>query len=235
MPRVTPAAWVQLGSLSLAAGALAVVLTEGPAQGGANPAAGGAASAVNTQLGPSDARHETNQEVAAVAASNPAHRPTDRLELQLDALQSSISYLLATVDAQDARIDALDVQARFVDDEISQEEDTVVAEDRGDELFDSLEATLQQEFDDPDWARSAERDIEIGIATAIAPEHGELNSIECRSSLCRLETVHADQFALDGFMQSMSDAISWDHDGFVRVEEDADGSKVAVVIVTRDD
>ncbi|MFY2559939.1 hypothetical protein ACN469_20135 [Corallococcus terminator] len=54
-----------------------------------------------------------------------------------------------------------------------------------------LEAYFGDEPFDTAWARSAERQAKDGVRAAL-PDPSQLRSIECRASLCRIETEHGD-------------------------------------------
>jgi hypothetical protein len=66
---------------------------------------------------------------------------------------------------------------------------------------DEIERVFLGEGSDPSWSRQTERTVKEKL-TASLPEASAVRSIECRSSMCRVETVFHDPEAYGRFAQS---------------------------------
>jgi hypothetical protein len=69
------------------------------------------------------------------------------------------------------------------------------------QLRQRLEAYFGDEPFDPAWARSAEQHAKDGVRAAL-PDPSQLRSVECRGSLCRIETEHGDSEQSLTFVQA---------------------------------
>jgi hypothetical protein len=70
------------------------------------------------------------------------------------------------------------------------------------EARDQLESAFLEEGTDPGWARQAERTVQEKLRGSM-PDASAVRSIECRSSICRIETAHQDPGAYGQFVDSV--------------------------------
>jgi hypothetical protein len=69
------------------------------------------------------------------------------------------------------------------------------------ELRGRYEDRFAHERPDPDWSRNAEAEVQATLASKL-PATSELRSVQCRASLCRVETVHASNEAYNQFFEA---------------------------------
>lgn len=69
------------------------------------------------------------------------------------------------------------------------------------EVREHMETTFSQERPDPDWARSAQEAARRGIESTL-PAASKLRAVECRDSMCRIETAHQDLESCQAFVQA---------------------------------
>jgi hypothetical protein len=62
-----------------------------------------------------------------------------------------------------------------------------------------VEAAFVSEPADSSWSRTAERTLETRLTSALPA--GALRSVECHTSMCRIETQHGNLSAYDTFYQ----------------------------------
>jgi hypothetical protein len=68
-------------------------------------------------------------------------------------------------------------------------------------LSERLTEHFGSEPPDTAWARDAEHTAREGVRAAL-PDHSRLRSVECRASMCRIETEHADDERSKTFVQA---------------------------------
>ena len=104
------------------------------------------------------------------------------------------------------------------------------------EVREQLEASFARQLDDA-GSREAQRTIEKRIA-AILPEPSRLRALECRASMCRIETVHHGPESYQDFAQAaFMDPATRLGDGGVfstPLADPADGELVTVTYLARD-
>src|SRR5688572_10934063 len=76
-----------------------------------------------------------------------------------------------------------------------------------------LAATLGAEPSDAGWARAAEGELRARIAS-IPVDGATVTSVECRTTLCRLEIDFRSTGTRDGGLRDVSRWVPWDFDGF---------------------
>lgn len=106
-----------------------------------------------------------------------------------------------------------------------------------DEVSARAEASFRQETVDRGWATGAEQRISTQVG-AVLGDPAALRSLECRDSLCRMETVHASDVDYRTFTQRAliggTERI-WDGGFFITKEGDApDGKVMAVAYLVRE-
>jgi hypothetical protein len=87
------------------------------------------------------------------------------------------------------------------------------------------------EADDARWARATEGQLQSKIADRL-PTGSSVDSVECRSVLCRVTTVHRSQDAIDAFqLQAFKEESTrvWGGDAFTYIESEDEGGELAVV------
>jgi hypothetical protein len=98
-----------------------------------------------------------------------------------------------------------------------------------------LQSMFQSEPDDAGWSRSARQGAQERLAAA-APDPSVVRSLECRSSMCRLETSILgadDDVKLVRAALGERDNPTWSGAVFSRIEEDASGRPVRVSYLFR--
>jgi hypothetical protein len=106
------------------------------------------------------------------------------------------------------------------------------------EIRDRFAAAFTEQRPDAAWSASARVTAQERIAAAL-PRTSELRSIECRSSMCRIETAHEDpehyaQFVQDAFLDP--DKHVWDGGFFsTPLEDSREGKLVTVAYLARED
>lgn len=73
-------------------------------------------------------------------------------------------------------------------------------QDRAEQVRNLLETSFQSQSVDPFWSRDAERTARDKLAKTLR-DPSELRGIECRASLCRIETEHEGREQYDQFVQ----------------------------------
>ncbi|WP_163992868.1 hypothetical protein [Pyxidicoccus caerfyrddinensis] len=99
-----------------------------------------------------------------------------------------------------------------------------------------IEERFGTEPPDTAWARDAEHTAEGGVRAAL-PDHSLLRSVECRASMCRIETEHGDPERSQTFVRTafMTPGRQVWNGGFLsmRSEDSADGKVVMVTYLAR--
>jgi hypothetical protein len=68
-------------------------------------------------------------------------------------------------------------------------------------MHDNLEATFTTEAVDRQWGPGAQRQVQDRLR-GLVPDGSAVRSIECRTSMCRIETEHASLEELDRFTRA---------------------------------
>ncbi len=104
------------------------------------------------------------------------------------------------------------------------------------ELVDSLEAAVHGEPIDPHWSRQAEDLARARLERTLTTSR--LESVHCGASLCRLETSHPSQEALEQFREQVlmaSEPVLWNGAAYSSVQGDARaGTLVTVSYLARE-
>lgn len=157
-----------------------------------------------------------------------------QIEQELSLLRSELRQVMITLDTYDERFQAMAQTPVEADPFAAGDDDQLLIDSQQREAFQRVESLLHSEPDDPVWSRDVEAQLQDAIEAQIDPDYGTLVNVECRSSLCRLESAHDDRISLDQFMQNIPEAVGWDHSGMVQIEEQSDGAVVAVLLVNRE-
>lgn len=100
-----------------------------------------------------------------------------------------------------------------------------------------IEERFGTEPPDSAWARNAEHTAMGGVRAAL-PDHSQVRSVECRASMCRIETEHADMDRSQSFVRTafMTPGRQVWNGGFLsmRAEDSADGKVVMVTYLARE-
>src|SRR4051794_23713541 len=100
-------------------------------------------------------------------------------------------------------------------------------------LRDMLGRVFEKESIDPKWSHVAERTAETRLRSTM-PKGGSLQSVECRSSMCRIQSVHESVDEFQEFVQSAFmkiDTQVWNGGSFSTPIEDGE-RRFPVTIVT---
>jgi len=105
------------------------------------------------------------------------------------------------------------------------------------DMQDKLDTVFEEEIADPSWASDAEYTAEQKLAVAM-PESSAISSIECRSSICRIETFHQNSDAYGKFSEQAfknPDTRIWTADAFsALVSGDEQVGLIVVSYVSRE-
>ena len=100
-----------------------------------------------------------------------------------------------------------------------------------------IEERFGTEPPDTAWARDAEHTAMGGVRAAL-PDHSQLRPVECRASMCRIETEHADFDRSQSFVRTafMTPGRQVWNGGFLsmRAGDSADGKVVMVTYLARE-
>jgi hypothetical protein len=101
----------------------------------------------------------------------------------------------------------------------------------------SLQRAFMAQDPDPSWAPGAEQLILTRLRSAL-PKTSKLESVVCGTLLCRIDTVHPNQDALDAFYSDAFGDLSkrpWQGDAFTYVEsKDAQDRLVTISFLARE-
>jgi hypothetical protein len=182
------------------------------------------------------------------AGSDATRKRFARLERDIEQLARTRSApaRTETVLAKPVRTQAAPLESVRSSPEGPEARDPEVARAKVDEAWNRIPDFLQKRFDDESFERgwSTERELRIaqGIASLSTP-HGTFESVECRTTLCRLDGRFD---SVDAFNQIMQDMLTPAEKSSFEVvgrhghvqrgafETDADGSVRAVVYMFRE-
>jgi hypothetical protein len=95
-----------------------------------------------------------------------------------------------------------------------------------------LDTAMANEPADGRWFSSVERDVRALLASPNG--HGaRLQSLACKSSLCRVEVSHGDPEAQEAFLERLTYLAPFDSEGLIRRVAGADGTQRTVVYFAR--
>ena len=95
-----------------------------------------------------------------------------------------------------------------------------------------LDAAMAGEPADGRWFSQVERDVRALLASPNG-HGGRLQSLACKSSLCRVEVSHGDLETQEAFLERMTYLAPFDSEGLVRRVTGADGTQRTVVYFAR--
>jgi hypothetical protein len=105
------------------------------------------------------------------------------------------------------------------------------------EMREQLEESFTKQRTDARWTDEARRTAETRLSV-ILPETSKLQALECRTSMCRIETVHQGlesyrQFVQDAFMNP--ETKLWNGGFFlIQLADPVDGKLVTIAYLARD-
>jgi hypothetical protein len=104
------------------------------------------------------------------------------------------------------------------------------------EVVERLEEAVHAEPSDPQWSRQAEDLARARLERTLTTSR--LESVHCGASLCRLETSHPNQEALERFREQVlmaSEPVLWNGAAYASVQGDARaGTLVTVSYLARE-
>jgi hypothetical protein len=101
------------------------------------------------------------------------------------------------------------------------------------EVRDSLEARFYGESNEPQWARDAQLRARAHIMESL-PTGSTVRDVQCRASLCRVETLHTNEETYQEFLQSTMRAAPWEGQVMMTVlRRGDDGSVTSVAYLGR--
>lgn len=95
-----------------------------------------------------------------------------------------------------------------------------------------LDAALAHEPADGRWFSQVERDVRALLASPNG-HGGRLQSLACKSSLCRVEVSHGDLETQEAFLERLTYLAPFDSEGLIRRVVAADGTQRTVVYFAR--
>jgi hypothetical protein len=104
------------------------------------------------------------------------------------------------------------------------------------EVRDSVEAKFLGEGQDPAWSRTAGYRARSTVLRSL-PSESRLSGIECRASMCRVETTHPNESAYQQFMRAPMRSLenAWPAPSLVTVlRTEPDGEVVSVMYLARE-
>lgn len=113
------------------------------------------------------------------------------------------------------------------------QEPPLTGRERRERVVKSMETRMMAEDQDPRWGTRVESELADGVQAAGLPG-SDLVSVECRSSLCRLNLRHANAEAEDDFLGNIAGLPgTQDTELFYTRDEMADGSTDMVIYLAR--
>jgi hypothetical protein len=106
----------------------------------------------------------------------------------------------------------------------------------GAEITDHYDAAFTVENADASWAADARRQAETRLK-AILPEGSSVRSVDCRSSMCRIETSYGDRAQLSQFMRTAFSSPAsgiWNAPMYSHLVSDEGGQVVVVSFLARE-
>ena len=105
------------------------------------------------------------------------------------------------------------------------------------DVREKLDGLFREERTDTDWARTAESQVEDKLQQSM-PEGSFVRSVECRASMCRVESVHQDDDTSGRFVRALLKdpaARVWSADAFAAPPQpDERGRSVVVAYLARE-
>ncbi len=155
----------------------------------------------------------------------------------LSQAQQEITEELAAIDARTLNVIEPSNQSESDNSIVESEYDEEIEEAKFQEQRRQAMATLEQQFSaeelDETWSAQAMEQI-TQVSELPEVEGTTLSHLECRSTMCQLQTNHKDQQALNEYAQVLSMTLQWDNTLTMRVVDNADGTKTSMMFISRD-
>lgn len=97
----------------------------------------------------------------------------------------------------------------------------------------NYESNLASQEIDSIWREEAHEKIESMIENQLVAD-SSIVSVDCRSSLCKLDLAHANEAAVDNFLEEFPDHMAWNNESFIETEHQSDGSIRTMIYFSRD-
>ncbi len=99
--------------------------------------------------------------------------------------------------------------------------------------IESYESNLASQEIDSIWREQAHEKIESMIENQLVAD-SSIVSVDCRSSLCKLDLAHANEVAVDTFLEEFPAYMAWNNESFIKTEYQSDGSIRTMIYFSRD-
>lgn len=96
-----------------------------------------------------------------------------------------------------------------------------------------LEYNLTAQDVDDQWSEHT-RDQFLTLLDNEQYEDSDIVSVDCRSTLCRIDIEHADNTAAEQFMEELPVHMAWNNESFSRTETSIDGSVQTMLYFSKD-
>lgn len=147
----------------------------------------------------------------------------EKLNKQLAALQLQINQL------KNQRVSNVE---DTVSPELTPEEETKIATQAVQEEVELINNTLDLEAVDTAWAEDAHVALTEALQNNERMAGVQLDTVECKSTLCRLSLSFDDQLSLDNGFRTMPSIIPWEGQAFFQVDDVESGE--AIVYLARE-
>ena len=97
----------------------------------------------------------------------------------------------------------------------------------------NYESNLASQEIDSVWREQAHEKIESMIENQLVAD-SSIVLVDCRSSLCKLDLAHANEAAVDTFLEEFPDHMAWNNESFIETEHQSDGSIRTMIYFFRD-
>lgn len=184
---------------------------------------------------------------ASAVSTIPDPRETQRinsLEQRLDTVANNVNTLIAMMQAKksggkgdtnadkenslpEAPVNASNVQSKPMS-----PEEMAAQGSRDESHFDSIEDKFYSQEVNPAWQANEEQKLQ-NLLSQEGLNKVTLNSLECRSNSCRLDTGQTNKEEANEFLETLSKTLGNSHGEF-KFEPQADGTMRTVVIVSSD-
>ncbi len=144
---------------------------------------------------------------------------------RFDTASESVSSPLSVI-GQDTGNDIEPVNAK----KNSEIDDAFLAANR----LTKMDDTLYLQGSDPNWDESAAVQITNNFTSA-GFETSQLESVVCRSTLCRIEINQSEENAISELFDGEQQLIPWSHKGRIETIENQSGDLTSVMYITRED
>ena len=151
------------------------------------------------------------------------------LEQELQSLREELHLVIVKLDRMTIRDQSEDSTITM-----SEVEDLEIPETALIERLAQMDSILQAQSLDLSWSSGAEEMLSDSVEGFLVENGGELVDVECRQSVCRVESIHSDEQSLDAFLEEGFSAVQWDYEGVTEVEHHADGTSSVIMMVSRE-